>query len=192
MTAGLPLHRYAYADYVRLESESPVRHEFLDGEIYAMAGGTPEHAALAMAIGAALFQATRGGPCRVFTSDLRVRVMPTGLVTYPDVTVVCGVSERDPESPTTVTNPTVLVEVTSTGTEDYDRDVKLQHYQRVASVTAVVIASHREPRIEVWTRQGDAWVHGSAAAGERVDVRPLHCTLDVDELYTAIREPSPT
>jgi hypothetical protein len=80
VASAFPLHRYTFADYTRLEADGPIRHEYLDGEIYAMAGGTPEHAALAMAmaIGASFLERLRGGPCRVFTSALRVRVLATG------------------------------------------------------------------------------------------------------------------
>jgi len=87
--------------------------QHLEGEIYALAGGTPARAALAMAIGAAFVNQLRDKACRVMSSDLRVRVLATGLATYPDVTVVCGALERDPESRTTVVNPTVVVKVPS-------------------------------------------------------------------------------
>ncbi|CAN5451990.1 Uma2 family endonuclease [soil metagenome] len=187
---ALPLHHYTFAEYTRLEAESSTRHEFLDGEIYAMAGGTPEHAAMAMAIGSPLLERLRGGPCRVFTSDLRVRVSATGLTTYPDVTVVCGPSLRDPDSPTTVTNPKVVVEVTSDGTERYDRGEKLEHYQRVPTIDAVVIVSHRERCIEVWTRDETGWVHAIAREGERAMITPIGCWIDVDAIYAAAAEPT--
>ena len=88
-----------------------MRHEFLAGEIYAVAGGTPAHAALAMAVGASLLAQVRGGPCRVHSSDLRVRVLETGLTTYPDVTVVCGPCLADQQDRNTIVNPRVLVEI---------------------------------------------------------------------------------
>ncbi len=131
MTSAFPLHHYTYQDYVWLEEESTTRHEFLGGEIVAMAGGTPEHAAMAAEVIGQLRESLRGGPYRVFTSDLGVRVMATGLATYPDASVVCGPTERDPEKKTNITNPRVLVEVTSDGTEDYDRGEKLEHYKRI-------------------------------------------------------------
>ena len=124
-----PRPRHTFAEYLELEEISAVRHEFYAGEIYAMAGGTPEHAAMAAAIATLFGRQLEGGACRVYSSDLRVRVLATGLATYPDVTVICGKSERDPDSPTHVTNPKVVVEVLSPGTEDYDRGEKLQHYQ---------------------------------------------------------------
>jgi Uma2 family endonuclease len=87
MTEPTRLHRYSYRDYLELEEASNVKHEYLEGEIYARAGGTPEHAALAASISSALHSQLRGGPCRVYSSDLRVRVLATGLATYPDVSV---------------------------------------------------------------------------------------------------------
>ncbi len=181
------LHRYGYADYLRLEEDSAVRHEFLDGEIYAMAGGTPEHAALAMSVGTALGRRIESGPCHVFSSDLRVRVLQTGLATYPDLTVVCGPTERDPDSRTTVTNPTVVVEITSESTEDYDRNGKLDHYRQIPSLRAYVIVSHREPRLDLWQRApGGPWQMVSFGKGESPSVEAIGCTLSVDQIYGSL------
>jgi len=102
-----------------------------------------------MAIGAAFVNQLRDKACRVMSSDLRVRVLATGLATYPDVTVVCGALERDPESRTTVVNPTVVVEVPSDGTEEYDRVEKLDHYRQAPSLREYVLGSHCEPRLEL-------------------------------------------
>jgi Uma2 family endonuclease len=183
---AVALHRYTFREYVLLEEHSNVRHEFLGGEIYAMAGGTPEHAALAAAITAALFTAARGGPCRVHSSDLRVRVLATGLATYPDVTVVCGPYELDPEDKNSVVNPTVVVEITSESTEEYDRVEKLAAYQRIPSLAAVVLVSHRERLVEVLERDGStAWRRTEARRGARVRLAALDVQLDVDDLYAA-------
>jgi Uma2 family endonuclease len=152
-----------------------------------MAGGTPEHAALSVAVSSALLAQLRGGSCRVYSSDLRVRVLATGLVTYPDVTVVCGELERDPESPTTVVNLRVVVEVLSDGTEAYDRGQKLDHYRRIPSLTAVVLVSHRAPSVEVWERGSDgAWRHGQFRAGDAAVIEPLPARLLLDEIYLGV------
>ncbi len=103
MSQPAPYHSYTYHEYLALEESANVKHEFFNGQIYAMAGGTPEHAALAMAIGSSLFAALKGGPCRVYSSHLRIRVLGTGLTTYPEVSIVCGELERDPENKHTVT-----------------------------------------------------------------------------------------
>lgn len=178
-------HHHRYAEYLALEETSNTRHEFLDGEIFAMAGGSPEHAELSLAIGAAL-RAQLAGRCRVFGSDLRIRVLETSLATYPDVTVVCGELERDPESPVTLTNPSVIVEVLSDSTEEYDRGEKLAHYQRMPSLSAVVFAAQDERRLEIWTREGDDWRHQVVTAGGIVTLS-VGAELVVDELYAGIR-----
>src|SRR5688572_6899802 len=102
MSSAFPLHRYTYEEYVWLEDESSTRHEFLDGEIVAMAGGTPEHAAMAAEVIGQLRTHVQGGPCRVFTSDLGVLVTATGFATYPDASVVCGPTQRDPLKKTNI------------------------------------------------------------------------------------------
>jgi len=94
MALPVRLHNYSFLEYRMLEEASSTKHEFLDGEIYAMAGGTPLHAALAAAVATALSNQLAGSECRVYSSDLRVRVVATGLATYPDATVVCGGSDR--------------------------------------------------------------------------------------------------
>lgn len=184
MVAPAPLHRHSFADYLALEEASNTKHEFLAGEIYAMAGGTPEHAALAVGVSSSLLAQLRGGPCRVYSSDLRVRVLATGLATYPDVTVVCGSIERDPESPNTVVNPRVVVEVLSDGTEAYDRGEKLEHYRQITALGAVVLVSHREPSVEVWQRQPDGgWTQMAFGPGELAILDVVSARIDVDEVY---------
>lgn len=177
-------HRYSLAEYLELEESSNVKHEYLAGEIYALAAGTPDHAALAMNFGAALLERLRGQPCRVFSSDLRVRVLANGLATYPDVTVVCGPLERDPESRTTIVNPLLVAEVLSDGTEDYDRGEKLEHYKQIPSLRECVLISHREPRVEIWRRvPGDAWSREQVAAGGELRLLSVGCGIAVDDVY---------
>lgn len=141
-----------YAEYLEAEARSEAKHEYLDGEVHAMAGGTPEHAALAMAFGASLVSALDGRPCRVFSSDLRIRVRETKLSTYPDLTVVCGALEVDGDDPHAVLNPIVVVEVLSETTAAYDRGPKAAHYRRIASLREYVLVAQDERRIEVHRR----------------------------------------
>ena len=121
-----------FAEYLALEEKSDTKHELVDGEIFAMAHGTPEHGRLAVRMARLLGNALEGKPCEVFSSDVRVRVLATGLATYPDVSVVCGRMEIDPENRNTITNPIVLVEVLSDSTESYDRSIKLAPPGRAA------------------------------------------------------------
>lgn len=185
MVKPIQLHRYSFAEYLAVEEVARVKHEYLGGEIYAMAGGTPEHAALAAAVTTALGQQLGAGPCRVYSSDLRVRILPTGLATYPDVTVVCGPTESDPQSSTHVVNPRAVFEVLSDGTEEYDRGEKLDHYKRAPSLMAVVLISHRERRIDVWARDANAWDVETFRTGQVAQLASPQCVLDVDAIYDA-------
>ena len=177
--------RFEFAEYVLVEEGSPVKHEFLDGVVWAMAGGSPAHARIASSIARLLGNQLEGRRCTVFTSDLRVRVKTTGLATYPDVTVVCGQLELDPDDVKghTVTNPTLIVEVLSPSTEDYDRGEKLGHYRQVPSLEMVLLVAVDTPHIEVWRRVNDRWTSDVCAHDGVVDVAPLGCQLSVVDVY---------
>lgn len=181
------LHRYTYADYVALEQVSATKHEFFDGEIYAMAGGSEEHSALAAEVLRVLGNAVGSRSCRVHTSDLRIFAAASGLATFPDGAVVCGRLEQHEPSPrATALSPTVLVEVTSDSSEEYDTGLKLEAYRLIPSLRDYVIVSHRERRIVVHHRAGaEPWMSDSAGTGGSVEVHSLGCTLSVDEIYRA-------
>ena len=183
MTALVRQVQYSYEEYLALEDWSPVRHEYQDGEIYAMAGGTPDHAALAGAVITLLGRMLPAG-CRVYTSDLRVRVVSTGLSTYPDGTVVCGKTQRAPDDELAVTNPVLLVEVTSRPTESYDRGEKLRHYQTLESLREVLLVSHKGPHVTRHHRGDDGtWHMTEAGPGEKLELSCADGSLSVDELY---------
>lgn len=176
-------HRYTFADYLSVEKISTVKHEFLDSEIYAMAGGSILHAALSAAVSGSFLQQleTRS---RVLSSDLRVRVVATGLVTYPDVTLVCGPIETDPVNRETVTNPTVVVEVLSPSTFDYDLGDKFDHYKQIPALTSVVFVWQDRAQIEVRARQPDGtWTSSVALGGQHAHLPFLSASLDVDRIY---------
>lgn len=177
-------HRYSYADYLRLEEFANVKHEFIDGEIIAMAGGTIVHGRLAADFIIALSSQLKPKGCRFHTSDVRVRVQASAAGFYPDVTVVCGDSETDPVDANGIVNPTLVVEITSDSTEEFDRGEKLEHYQRIPSLRAIVLVSHREKRLDVWERESAGeWMQRTASAGEVLELASPACKLDVDEIY---------
>jgi Uma2 family endonuclease len=188
MTLPTPRHRYTFKEYLEIEEVARVRHEFYNGEIYAMAGGTPEHAAMAATITTLLGRQLDPKSCRVYSSDLRIRVLATGLATYPDVTVVCGPSERDPDSATHIINPKLIVEVLSNSTADYDRGEKLEHYRQIPSLDAILLVDHERERIDLWTRSGGAWHSRFFGTGEVIRLDVIGATLAVDEVYAAARD----
>lgn len=158
-----------------------------------MAGGTPGHAALAARIIGKLRAELEGKPCEVFTSDLRVRVVATGLATYPDVTVVCGRLEVDPEDSATVLNPVVLVEVLSDSTAEYDRSEKLDHYRKITSLREVVLVSHREPEIEHWScDEAGVWTSRIRRSGQTVRLQSIASELAIDDLYRGLPSGGPS
>lgn len=175
----------SYADYLALEAKTGTKHEWLDGVVYDMAGGTPDHAGLALAVGSELRAQLRGKPCRVFSSDLKIRVLATGLATYPDLGVVCGTLETDPEDANAATNPKVLVEVLSDSTEGYDRGEKFAHYRRIPSLREYVLVSQNEPHIEVFRKnEAGKWeLAEEGFSGETVPLAGIECVLSVDEVY---------
>jgi Uma2 family endonuclease len=179
------LHRYTYSDYVALEMDSSSKHEFLDGEIYAMAGGSEEHSALAAELVRVLGNAVADRPCRVHTSDLRIYVAAVGLATFPDGSVICGpLQQHEPSPKATALNPMILVEVTGDSSEDYDTGAKLECYRTIPTLRDYVVASHRERRITVHTRGAEGnWTARVATRGGRVEVPSLGVDLIVDEIY---------
>jgi Uma2 family endonuclease len=179
-------HRFSFHDYVTLEEDSGIKHEFLGGQVWAMSGGSPAHAAIAANITALLTVALGDKPCQTFSSDLRVRVQATGLATYPDVSVGCGKLELDPEDPKkhTALNPKLIVEVLSPSTEDYDRGEKLGHYKQIPSVAEVVLVAHDRREIEVVRREADgSWSRTVVGEGASAQLLSVGCALPVDEVY---------
>lgn len=178
---------YTYEEYVSFENGSNVKHEFLDGQIYAMAGGTAEHAALAAASIGQLYAQLRGSECVPFTSDLRVHTN-SGLTTYPDVSVICGRAEYNEVDKRGATNPILIIEVMSRSTAEYDAGEKLEHYKTLQTLKQYVLVSHREHSLTVWTREEDAWQSVRVREGEVANLEAIRATLDVRELYeTAAR-----
>lgn len=158
-----------------------------------MAGGTPEHGALAAAVIRELGVALRGKPCRVYSSDVRVLVQASGLVTYPDASVVCGRLETDPQDPDAITNPALLLEVLSDSTEAYDRGAKAAHYRRIPSLREYVLIAQQEPLIEVHRRNEQGRFELiEARPGEHLTLDSIGVTIDVAVIYDNPLDASPT
>ena len=170
--------------YLAAEENSVEKHEWIGGQIFAMSGGTPEHAALAYAIGGALRNALEGKPCRGYSSDLRIRVEETDFSGYPDVTLICGRLETSVRDERAATNPIVVVEVLSDSTEAYDRGEKFAHYRHIASLREYVLVSQRSPLIEIH-RKNDAgrWELFEYGAGQRAELASVGVSISVDEVY---------
>jgi Uma2 family endonuclease len=167
-------------DYLRLEQTSPVRHEYVCGAVYALAGASKRHNQIAGNIFARLREPTRGGPCRVYMSDVKVRVGDDTYY-YPDVVVSCGFTESDAY---VESEPCVVFEVASPSTETTDRREKAAAYRRIPSLRTYVIVYQDRRRVERHYRESDgSWWH--ADVSDR-GIVPLPCpevTLTLDQIY---------
>lgn len=174
----------SFDDYLAAEQTSAVKHEWLDGVVYAMSGASPEHSWLAINIGSILRSAF-GEACRVHSSDLAIYIRETGFSTYPDISVICGPLEThrgEHGVGVAATNPTLLVEIFSDSTERYCRSEKFAHYVRIPSLREYVLVSQKEPCIEVYRRpERGRWDYDIARAGETLELHGR--TIVVDDVY---------
>jgi Uma2 family endonuclease len=146
---------YTHAEYLAQENASETKHDYIHGEIHAMSGVTIEHGALASNILAVLRGLLRDSGYRVLTSNVRIRVEATGMVTYPDASVARSPIQGDPRDSFAVLNPVIIVEVLSDSAGSYDEREKFGHYTRVPSLRDYILVSQREERIEHYTRNDD-------------------------------------
>ena len=183
MTAQ-PKASLTYAEYLAREAGADLKHEFVNGDVYARAGGTREHGAITAALVRIIGAALQGKACRVFSSDVRVRVESTGGGFYPDLSVVCGKLETPSDDPQAIANPLVLVEVLSDGTEAYDRGAKAGHYRRLKSLREYVLASQSERRIEVQRlNEHGTWELHFFGPGEQVELSSCGISFALDPVY---------
>jgi len=178
---------FTEAEYLALERASDRRHEFIGGSVVAMAGARPAHNVLAANVTSALVALGRPHGCVTMTSDQRVHVPATGLYAYPDVTLACGERQYDGNEPPSLLNPTLLVEVTSDSTEDYDRGTKFLHYQAIAGLEEYVIVSHRERRVDHFKRVASGqWLATTYVADARVHLPVLGGAFELSDIYTGV------
>jgi len=175
-------------EYLAFEATSEQKHEWVNGEVYAMAGSTLRHARLASRVNSQLERGFDRHGCEVFSSDLLVTIQATGRRTYPNLTVLSGPRLQDPKNRHSLMNPTIIVEVLSDSTESSDRGDKWQHYRRIESLQTYVLVNTRDERIEVYTRSGDAWRFSEAGPGEVAHLGLHDVTLEVDGLYRGVSE----
>ena len=145
-------------EYLAIERAAEIRSEYYAGEMFAMSGASWHHNLVKDNLAREIGQQLKEGPCRVVTSDLRVKVDATGLYTYPDIVVVCEAPRFEDDVHDTLLNPRVIVEVLSESTEKYDRGKKFGHYQRIASLQEYVLVAQDEPVVERYLRQPTGWL----------------------------------
>ncbi len=156
--ASLPSTPLTEEQYLRIEREAETKSEFHDGQMFAMAGGSPNHAMLSNRVGALL---DRQVPpeCRTFNSDLRIKVASAGLYTYADCSVVCGELQYSDHQPDVILNPLLIVEVLSPSTEGYDRGKKFESYRTIPTFREYLLVHQDRQHVEHYSRQDDgSWL----------------------------------
>ena len=185
--------RLTAAEYLAIESTAEIRHEFLDGEMFAMSGGSLWHNLIKDNFARAVANRLSGGTCRVVTSDQRLKVDATGLYTYPDVLVFCGPPVMEDGVHHTLTNAILVAEVLSDLTEKYDRGIKFGHYRRLDTLQEYRLIAQDRFSVEVFQRQdagSNAWLLSAAAEREaEVRLSSLGITVPLTEIYAGVEFP---
>lgn len=177
---------YTLEDYVSIEEESGLKHEFVAGQILAMAGGTVEHGRLGANVLSVLRSAVRGTDCMALSSDVRVGHATTDFRAYPDASVVCGPPQYAARPAHTVTNPVCIVEVLSDNTASYDQGEKLLGYKSLAAVQSIVFVSQDSKSVIVHCRRGDTFEVANFGAGEPFELRCIPDPIAVDHIYIPV------
>jgi Uma2 family endonuclease len=184
--------RLSPEEYLAFERSSEQRHEFADGEIFAMSGGTREHSLVAVNIAGELRLALLDRPCEVHASDMRIKIQATKRYLYPDASVVCGPPAFEDATRDTLLNPVVIVEVLSDSSEAYDRGDKFGQYRTIETLKEYVLASQKEARIEHFRRLPDgSWLLRILQRGDRVRLESIDGEIAVDRAYLKVFDPPP-
>jgi Uma2 family endonuclease len=185
-----PKQTWTEAEYLAFERSSEEKHEFLNGEIFAMAGAKENHNLIVANIIASLHSQVRNRPCRVYASDMRVKSTHTGSYTYPDIVVVCDTPQFEDDERDTLLNPTVIIEVLSASTEAYDRGKKFQHYRTLESLRECMLIAQDIVWIEYYVYRGGYWmltdVDNLDAA---ITLSSVDCTLVLSDVYEKLTTP---
>ena len=179
--------KWTVEEYLAFERQSEEKHEYYAGEIFAMSGASREHNIIVINTGTILNSQLAQRPCEVYPSDMRVKVNPIKY-TYPDVSVVCAEPRFADGEFDMLLNPTVIVEVLSDSTEDYDRGKKFKHYMGIDSLQEYILIAQDEVRIDHYIRQsqGDWIISISKTLGASIELPSINCTLALADVYRKV------
>ncbi len=184
---------YTPDEYLEFERNSEVRHEYLDGEIYEMAGANKRHNAISVNIIRLLGNQLLERDCNVYGSDMRVKITSTEKYTYPDVVAICGEENYEDETEDTLLNPSLIVEVLSKSTEAYDRGGKFEYYQTIESFQEYVLITQEPFRVEQYVRkEKNIWTYFEFRKPEDVvKLNSINCELGLQDIYHKIEQKFP-
>jgi Uma2 family endonuclease len=187
----LPKSYITPEQYLEIDRQAERKSEYYDGEMFAMAGAAEAHNLIVTNLIATLYSQLRSKPCRIYPSDLRVRINPTGRYAYPDVTVVCGDSQFLDDRRDTLLNPTAIIEVLSPSTASFDRGFKFDAYTAVPSLREYVLIASDCPSVEVFSRQADGrWLLAKTVRREEdITLESVGCRLALADIYENVEFP---
>jgi Uma2 family endonuclease len=191
LMSSQPIPRLTPEEYLTLERQAEFKSEYYAGEVFAMAGASARHALIVTNLVRELSTQFKRRPCNVYSNDLRVRISATGLYTYPDVVVVCGEPQWADDQKDTLLNPTLIVEVLSESTKDYDRGGKWEHYRRLESLTEYVLVAQDKVHVEHYIRQADnQWLLSETNdVADTIHLPSIRCELALTEVYDKVELP---
>ena len=183
-----PKTRFTPEEYLALERKAECKSEYFNGEIFAMSGATPQHVLIVTNVVSELRGQLKSRPCTVYSTDLRLKVSATGLYTYPDVIVVCGEPQFNDDHKDTLLNPTLIVEVLSESTKDYDRGGKFEQYRMLESFMEYVLIAQDKHHVEHFVRQPDnRWLLSETNRVEdTLELTSIGCNLALTEVYDKV------
>jgi Uma2 family endonuclease len=175
---------YSEQDYLSAEQRGEVRHEYVAGQVFAMAGAGKAHNLIALYIATRIRSHARGGPCRAYMADMKVRVAQQSAYYYPDVVVTCDGRDTSPESEKFyLVAPALIVEVLSPATEAIDRREKMLAYRTLESLQEYVLVDQEQRQIEVYRRTKAGWSADTLSPGDTMSLESIGLTLSLDEVY---------
>jgi Uma2 family endonuclease len=176
-------HWISPEEYLKIDRASvDVKYEYMDGQMYAMSGGTVNHAEIALNLLIALREHLGDGPCHAFSSDVRVQVAEEKYY-YPDVTVSCNPEDWQQGANDMVRTPRLVVEVLSPSTESFDRGKKFRTYQACPSIEEYVLIRTAYQEVEIYNRQSDIWTYRRFEPGQDIELRSIGLTIPLAALY---------
>ena len=187
--ASEPHQRLSIQEYLALERQAEERHEYLDGEMFAMSGASRRHNRIVLNIGKGLDSALEDRGCDVFVSEMRVLTPDNKFFTYPDVVTVCGEPQFADAEVDTLLNPDVIIEVLSPSTADYDHGPKFAHYRSIASLREYVLVAQDRVRVEHYLRQtNSAWLPLVELddLGQTLELQSVGCRLSLAAIYRRV------
>jgi Uma2 family endonuclease len=177
--------RFTPEEYFAWEEQQLHRHEYIDGEVYAMSGGTQNHSDIAMNFGTMLKNYLRGSGCKTFNSDLRVNIFESNNYIYPDLSVTCD--DRDKTTPQYITYPCLIVEVLSPSTEAYDRGNKFRMYRRNPNLRDYILVDSNKMAIDLYRKDDSGnWYILNYEAGDSIDLKSVNLTFSIEQVYEDI------